>query len=201
MLEPVPIASLNQYAFCPYRAWLMFVENEFADNVHTAAGSLEHLIAHTTGHLTREDVTVIRAVRLSSEQYGLNGVSDIIEETSDGYRPVEYKHGTHGKWENDALQVCAQAMCLEEALANRGEPTRITTALLWYYGSRRRVEVECDDERRKRVIHVAEMVREMMTEHRRPERQSNPKKCRGCSLRDICLPDEVSALREDGGNG
>ena len=199
--DSVPIASLNQYAFCPYRAWLMFVEGAFQDNVHTVSGTLEHDIAHSGETTTRPDVVTHRAVHVFSERYGLVGVADIVEESAEGLLPVEYKHGSHGRWENDALQVCAQAMCIEEAAERAGRAVRIPKGMLWYRGSRRRVEVECDEERRRRVIETAGLVRTMLAEHTRPERDPSPKKCAGCSLREACLPDEMAALRHAPGKG
>jgi hypothetical protein len=110
----IPIASLNQYAFCPHRCWRMFCAGEFIDNQYTIEGTSLHDRVHTQGEGHREETWQIRAIWLKSERYKLIGKSDLIESESGQFYPIEYKRGRKGEWDNDELQVCAQALCLEE---------------------------------------------------------------------------------------
>ncbi|MEH2061335.1 MAG: CRISPR-associated protein Cas4 [Nostoc sp.] len=114
--EYISIAALNQYAYCPHRCWRMFCAGEFTDNQYTIEGTILHDRVHTTGDVQRGETWQIRAIWLKSEQYKLIGKSDLIEAESDPIYPVEYKRGRKGEWDNDELQVCAQALCLEDSL-------------------------------------------------------------------------------------
>ena len=110
----VNIASLNQYSYCPHRCWLIHCAGEFIDNQYTIEGTSLHERVHTVGEQNREEIWQIRAIYLKSEQYKLIGKSDLIEFENGEFYPIEYKRGRRGEWDNDELQVCAQALCLEE---------------------------------------------------------------------------------------
>jgi CRISPR-associated exonuclease Cas4 len=92
----------------------MFCLGEFEDNQYTIEGTSLHDRVHTLGDNNREQVSQIRAIWLHSDRYQIIGKSDLIEVESGELYPVEYKRGKKGQWDNDALQVCAQALCLEE---------------------------------------------------------------------------------------
>ena len=111
------ISALNQYSYCPLRCYWMFVEHEYADNEHTIEGSLGHARVHTEGQTSRGELFQLRSAYLYSKRYGICGRADLIEERDGTVYPVEYKKGRLGNWTNDALQLCAQALCLEEALS------------------------------------------------------------------------------------
>jgi hypothetical protein len=114
------ISALNQYSYCPLRCYWMFVEHEYADNEHTIEGSLGHTRVHTEGQTSRGELFQLRSAYLYSRRYGICGRADLIEEHDGTVYPVEYKKGRLGNWTNDALQLCAQALCLEEGSAERG---------------------------------------------------------------------------------
>ncbi|MCI0419164.1 MAG: CRISPR-associated protein Cas4, partial [Acidobacteria bacterium] len=111
-LERVPISALNQYLFCPRRCALMHVEGIFIENEHTILGSLLHDHSDEPGYETDEGVTVLRALPLFSDRYGLTGKADIVELGGGTPLPVEYKKGKKRHFENDDVQLCAQALCL-----------------------------------------------------------------------------------------
>ena len=126
-IEYIPIAALNQYAYCFHRYWRMFCAGEFADNQYTIEGTSLHDRVHTFGEGHRERTWQIRAIWLKSEQYKLIGKADLIEESDGHWYPIEYKRGHRGEWDNDELQVCAQALCLEEMLGQT-----ITQCYIYY---------------------------------------------------------------------
>ncbi len=117
MTDPIPISALNQYAYCPRRCFLIYAENEFADNLHTQSGTEEHERVDQLQHEIKNGVRIEFALPVWSDQYGLTGRCDVVEFHPDGHVfPVEYKHGKRKQWLNDDLQVAAQALCLEEML-------------------------------------------------------------------------------------
>ena len=92
----------------------MFFAGEFIDNQYTIEGTILHERVHTLGEEQREHTWQIRAIWLKSEKYKLIGKSDLVESENGEFYPIEYKRGRKGEWDNDELQVCAQALCLEE---------------------------------------------------------------------------------------
>jgi CRISPR/Cas system-associated endonuclease Cas1 len=128
MLEAdyVPIAALNQYSYCPHRCWRMFCAGEFSENQYRIEGTSLHDRVHSVGEGHREEVYQVRAIWLRSERYGLIGKSDLIEEQGGRIYPVEYKRSHRGEFANDALQVCAQGLCLEEMMGRAIEPIERT---------------------------------------------------------------------------
>ena len=91
----------------------MSCAGEFADNQYTIEGTSLHDRVHTLSQINRDETWQVRAIWLKSEKYMLIGKSDLIESTDGELYPVEYKRGRKGEWDNDELQVCAQALCLE----------------------------------------------------------------------------------------
>ena len=186
----LPISSLNQFDYCPKRAWYMFVCGEFTENAHTVEGSLLHTRADSAERTVRGDVIQLRTVRLFSERYGLSGVADVVEENAGELYPVEYKKGAKGDWKNDQLQLCAQALCLEEML-RLAQP--IGRGFLYYAATGKRQEIPLTDELRAETLRIIEAVRTLIETQARPAAAYGPR-CRGCSLYSICLPKEVERL-------
>src|SRR2546430_8270868 len=147
-VEPMLISALNQYVFCPRRCALMFVEGIWDDNEHTAIGSLLHDHTDEPGYETEAGVMLLRALPLFSHRYGLSGKADIVEgqKLKDDrgkhklYAPVEYKKGKRRKWDNDEVQLCAQAFCLEEMFE-----TEVPRGFIYHAASKRRREVIFDE--------------------------------------------------------
>ncbi|MBE8988595.1 CRISPR-associated protein Cas4 [Nostoc sp. LEGE 12450] len=191
--EYISIAALNQYAYCPHRCWRMFCAGEFTDNQYTIEGTTLHDRVHTTSDIQRGETWQVRAIWLKSEQYKLIGKSDLIEAESGQVYPVEYKRGRKGEWDNDELQVCAQALCLEEMT---GQP--ITTGYIYYAHSHQRQLVEINQELRQSAIATIQSVTNLLKTGAMPKPVYS-KRCQGCSLYSQCLPkatDKVKSYQE-----
>jgi CRISPR-associated exonuclease Cas4 len=190
-LEPMTISALNQYLFCARRCALMHTEGIWADNAHTAKGTLLHEHADSSGYEHDKGAKVLRGLTLYSMQYGLTGRADIVEvrevETITGrrkdYTPVEYKKGKRRRFENDEVQLCAQALCLEEMFS-----TEIERGYIFHAASKRRHEVAFDVALRAETVKTVEAVRELLASKTTPVAHLLPR-CNGCSLRDVCLPE------------
>lgn len=178
----IPIASLNQYAYCPHRCWRMFCAGEFTDNQYTIEGTSLHDRVHTLGEGHREETRQIRAIWLKSEHHKLIGKSDLIESDSGQLYPVEYKRGHKGEWDNDELQVCAQALCLEEMTGQS-----VTTGYVYYAHSHQRQLVEISAQLREDAIATIQSVTTLLQTGIMPQPVYS-KRCSGCSLWAQCLP-------------
>jgi len=193
MTDYIPIAALNQYSYCPHRCWRMYCLGGFVDNQYTIEGTSLHDRVHTLGENQREDTWQIRAIWLKSEQYRLIGKADLIEEIDGRWIPVEYKRGQRGEFDNDELQVCAQALCLEEMTGQT-----VTLGYIYYAHSHQRQPVEIDAELRQNTIAAIAAVTKILDAGAMPPAVYTPR-CKGCSLYQQCLPkaaDKVSRYRE-----
>jgi CRISPR-associated exonuclease Cas4 len=181
--DPVLISALNQYVFCPRRCALMHIEGIWRDNEHTLIGSLLHDHSDEPGYETDGEATVLRALPLYSERYGLAGRADIVELRNGEPVPVEYKKGRRRKFENDDVQLCAQALCLEEMFA-----CEIPAGYIYHAASKRRREVIFDWRLRAETERTIEAVRRMLSAGITPPAELKPR-CDGCSLRGVCMPE------------
>jgi len=181
--EVIAISALNQYVFCPRRCALIHVEGIWRDNEHTVVGSLLHDHADEPGYETDEGVTLLRALPLYSERHGLTGKADIVELHDGEPVPVEYKKGRRRRFENDDIQLCAQALCLEEMFA-----CEVSRGFIYHAASRRRREVLFDWRLREETAATIKSVREMLAAGRVPAAELKPR-CDGCSLRGVCMPE------------
>lgn len=181
-LEPVPIAALNQFSYCAHRCWRMFCAGEFVDNEFTVEGTALHERVHTVGEGHRQEMWQVRAIWLRSERYGLVGKADLIEEADGSIYPVEYKRSRAGEFDNDALQVCAQALCLEEMTGRS-----LSYGFVYYAQSHQRVRVELSDGLRQETIEAIGQVRSLLLLGKMPLPVYGPR-CEGCSLQRQCLP-------------
>ncbi|WP_228058999.1 CRISPR-associated protein Cas4 [Nostoc sp. LEGE 06077] len=187
--EYVPIAALNQYAYCSHRCWRMFCAGEFVDNQYTIEGTTLHDRVHTVGEGQREETEQIRAIWLKSDKYKLIGKADLIELENGECYPIEYKRGRKGEWDNDELQVCAQALCLEEMTGKT-----INTGYIYYVHSHQRQLVEINDELRQSAIATIEAVQMLLFTGAMPK-AIKTKRCDGCSLSPQCLPQTADKVK------
>lgn len=189
----VPIAALNQYAYCAHRCWRMFCAGGFVENQYTLEGTGLHERVHSVGEGNRDEVWQVRAVWLKCDRYGLIGKSDLIEEQGGELYPVEYKRGRGGpggdQFGNDALQVCAQAFCLEEMTGRA-----VTRGFVYYAHLHQRQVVELSPALRAVTVDAIAAVREIISTGKMPEAVYT-KRCRGCSLYSQCLPRVGQKLR------
>lgn len=191
----IPLSYVSQYGYCKRRAGLLLLDQQWADNIHTAEGTIAHERVHSGLQGSRGPIVTLRAVSLCSYLLGLNGQADCIEliRSPEGYSlpwiedkwivcPVEYKHGdVRGEMEYE-LQVCAQAMCIEEMTG-----CKIEYGYLYYEGDRRRVKIILDEQKRELVVESSKRLHEMLKTHKTPDAIKS-RRCSGCSLKDICMP-------------
>jgi len=185
--ESIAISALQHFAFCPRQCALIHIERIWTENHLTAQGRVLHERAHEVGGETRRDLRIARALPLQSTAHGLHGVADVVEfhRRSDGAWhpfPVEYKRGRPKFTPIDAVQLCAQAFCLEEMLS-----VRIVAGSLFYGETRRRQDIAFDDELRGETLRLAAEVRAMIASGITPA-PVYASRCRACSLIERCQP-------------
>lgn len=194
-LDMIPISSLNALEYCPRSFYYQVVQGETLVNEFVLEGQLAHQRVHQAGtRVTAEGVIETTRLYLSSETLHLSGFADVVEERAGVVIPVEYKHGHQGNWLNEHIQLCAQALCLEERLP--GKPP-IAYGYIYHVASRRRVKVPFTPQlraRTKAVIAQAFQVAERETPPQ-PLTGKLAARCPPCSLLPICLPEEVKLLR------
>ncbi len=197
MDDYLPISTLNQLLFCPRRFWYMHVLGEMEVNAAVLEGTLQHAHAHEAGRQddAAGEPVAFRRVMVWSDRLALSGFCDVVEVAAGEPVPVEYKHGRQGRWANDEVQLCAQALCLEEMT---GRP--VARGEIFYWGSRRRVAVAFDAALRARTEAAVAQARALLAAGRLPPPIAQRAKCRACSLQPVCLPDEVERLRAAGGD-
>ena len=180
----VLISAIEHYAYCPRQCALIHVEQTFDENLFTMRGRLAHARADS-GETTSEDgVRVVRGVPLWSERLGLRGRADVVELRPGGPYPVEYKSGGRRLRPAD-LQLCAQAMCLEEMLG-----VDVPRGAIYLVRARRCEEVMLDADLRVETRRAIEAVRQVLDAQRLPE-APNDARCPKCSLINACLPSVV----------
>jgi CRISPR-associated exonuclease Cas4 len=189
MEEFVFLSALNQYDYCPRRCYYIFVEDVFTENEHTVEGTLLHRRVDSGEIRARDGAIQTRSVYLYARQLGVCGKADVIEERAGELIPIEHKKGKRGQWTNDALQLCAQALCLEEMTGKS-----VTKGYLYYAATGRRQEVEFTIELRQQTLATIAAVHELIEAGERPPNPYTPR-CKGCSLHDMCLPRESAQLR------
>ncbi len=176
----VPISALEHFSYCPRQCSLIHVEQTFDENVFTVRGSLEHQRTDTGLTTTVDGVRQMRSVPLWSFEHGLIGKADIVEFHPEGPIPVEQKSGGLGP--PASLQLCAQAICLEEML-----DVSIPEGILYSHATKRRKKVQMDDGLRERTLSAAAEVRRMIKDQSLPA-PVNDARCPKCSLVNACLP-------------
>ena len=188
--EPViPISAIEHYVYCPRQCALIHCDGVWSDNAHTVRGTRAHRRVDSGQHRTERGCRVLRGIPLWSESLGLSGRADVVELNDDAVRPVEYKSGVRHGIAAD-LQLCAQALCLEEMLG-----VAVPTGSVWYGGPRRRVEVEFTDTLREQVLAAIDAIRGQLLTGELPG-APNDERCKECQLLHHCLPDLTSATRK-----
>jgi CRISPR-associated protein Cas1 len=196
----IPVRALNQVTYCPRLYYLQYVDAVVPVNEHIEGGLFDHRRVNDPdlANRTRKDgdTRFTRSVTLSSERLGITAVLDVVEEKGSTSYPVETKHGSAPRdeagrpsvWDNDAVQLCAQGMLLEE---NLGAP--VPKGVLFYAGSRERVEVPFDEALRRKTLDAIDQIRALSAREAPPEPLAAElrHRCHGCSLATICLPEET----------
>jgi CRISPR-associated exonuclease Cas4 len=180
---PVPISALQHYIYCPRQCGLIHVAQVWSENLHTQKGRREHDRVDVPEYEIKSGVHIERALLVWSEKLGLTGKCDVVEFHADGVvYPVEYKHGPRKKGLHDDIQLCAQAVCLEEMLN-----VVIKEGAIYHVKSRRRRKVAIDNSLRSKLCETIQSVQMMMASQTIPQPEYG-KHCAQCSLQEACMP-------------
>ena len=186
--EYVPISALQHYVYCPRQCALIHVEQIWEENLYTLRGKRAHERLDLPEGLVRDGVRVEYALPLWSERLGLFGRADVVEFRNGVPYPVEHKVGPRRARHADEVQLCAQALCLEEMLG-----VEVPEGALFYRASRRRREVVFTEALRQEVEQTVRAVRELLRRSELPPPAADAR-CRDCSLIESCLPFVPEAL-------
>jgi CRISPR-associated exonuclease Cas4 len=179
----VPISALEHFSYCPRQCALIHVEGCFIDNRWTAEGTAAHRRVDAGGGPWRGGQT-LRGLALFSDRLGLVGRADAVEWELGGVPYlVEYKRGHLRTWIHEAVQLCAQALCLEEMFG-----VAVVTGAIYYAGSKRRREITFAPALRARTEEVVAATRLLIESGEVPVYRPEPR-CRRCSLQPACLPE------------
>jgi CRISPR-associated exonuclease Cas4 len=188
-----PLSSLQHYLFCPRQCALIHLEQIWTENLFTAEGRVLHERAHSEKQETCGHVKRVTGLRLRSLRLGVSGQADVVEFHSQGKEwrpfPVEYKRGRPKKTDADLVQLCAQAMCLEEMLN-----IPVTEGAIYYGKSKRRLAVAITEELRNETITAALAVHELLDSGQTPA-PIFAECCHACSLITACMPDNVQSVQ------
>ncbi|RKI43385.1 CRISPR-associated protein Cas4 [bacterium D16-51] len=190
------LSGLQHFAFCRRQWALIHIEQQWAENERTVDGHLFHATAHNSEKTEkRGDLIITRGLRIKSATLGVSGICDVVEfhKSPDGISlhsfegfwqpyPVEYKKGKPKSHDADKLQLCGQAMCLEEMLL-----CNIPSGSLFYGEHRRRTSVEFTEGLRAQVKAMLDEMHDLWKKGYTP-RVKAKKGCSACSLKDVCIP-------------
>lgn len=190
------LSGLQHFAYCRRQWALIHIEQQWAENERTIDGNLFHAVAHDKARIEkRGNLLITRGLNIKSAQLGMSGICDVVEfhKSERGISlfsyeglwepyPIEYKKGMPKTIEVDELQLCGQAICLEEMLM-----CHIACGSLFYGENRRRKMVEFTDQLRAKVFDIAEEMHDLWEKGYTPKVKPH-KGCNACSLKEICVP-------------
>jgi len=206
----LPLSAIQHLAFCERQFALIHIEQMWAENRYTVEGQIMHERVDQAQTVSRKDLRVATAVVMSSSQLGLSCKADVVEfhrravalarprASINAIRidtaiwqpfPVEYKRGLPKRNNCDTVQLCAQAICLEEMLG-----CAVEHGALFYGKTRRRSPVHFDPELRQETVAAAGRCHELYAMRSTPQAEYS-RKCDGCSLIDVCMPKTTSGRR------
>ena len=190
--QTIAISALQHVSYCPRQFALIHVEQAWEENYFTAQGQVLHERVDAGAPEQRGNTRYERSVAVYSQTLGISGKLDLLEiegKTDKRYFPVEYKRGKPKTEDWDRIQLCAQALCLEEM---RG--AQISEGALWYWQERKRERVLIDAELRELTMQAIVQAREILYSGLTPPPTPHKSRCKACSLVELCLPD---VLRKD----
>ena len=190
----LPLSALQHFVFCQRQCALIHIEQIWMENLFTAEGRIMHDKVHNEGTESRGNIKIVRDVALRSLELGLSGKADVVEfhKKDDGSMipfPVEYKRGKPKSDNCDKVQLCAQALCLEEMLN-----VEILKGALFYGKTRHRFDVEFDEHLRSETKETVNRLHEFIKQGITPK-PSYTEKCESCSLLNICLPKTIEHIK------
>ena len=185
----IALSALQHFVYCPRQCAFIHLEQIWTENVYTAEGREMHERVDDGKTSYRSGVRVTRSELLRSAILGVSGVADVVEwhklNNHEEPFPVEYKRGKPKQHDADKIQLCAQAICLEEMLA-----LHIPSGALFYGQTKRRLDVDFDNALREKTLLAAEGVHDLFRNGITPPPDPGPK-CKLCSLKEECLPDVI----------
>lgn len=187
MDDLLALSALQHYAYCPRQFALIHIEQGWEENRYTAEGQLLHQRVDSGASESRRDMRYERGVAVESVVWRIQGKMDLLEiVTGDPpqYFPVEYKRGKPKVEPWDRIQLCAQALCIEEM-----RQTEVDEGAIWYWEVRRREPVTIDADLRRQTIAAIEGARQLLTEGKTPPPTEHKARCRACSLKQLCQPE------------
>lgn len=193
----IPLSALQHYLYCPRQCALIHVERQWEENRFTAEGRVLHETVHAGGGETRGALRIVRGLEIVSRALGIAGVADVVElrgkAPSQSITPVEYKRGRPKAHRADEVQLCAQAICLEEMFG-----AAIPEGALFHGVPRRRTVVAFDEGLRALTRTIADETRALLRAGRTPPPVHERRKCENCSLVEGCRPQRLAAPGEVG---
>lgn len=190
------LSGIQHFVFCKRQWALIHIEQQWQENLRTIEGEILHEKTHDdTIKEKRGDLIISRGMAIFSRLLGITGACDVVElhKTTHGVKifgregnykpiPVEYKRGKPKEDDSDILQLCAQAICLEEMLL-----CNIPEGFLFYGETKRRLKVVFDDDLRGKVKAIAKEMHELYNRRHTPKVRTT-KSCKACSLTELCMP-------------
>jgi CRISPR-associated exonuclease Cas4 len=191
----IALSALQHYMYCPRQCALIHIEQAWAENVATAEGRVAHERVHAVESEIRRGVRTVTGMPLRSDRLGVTGIADVVElhRAADGvWRPfpVEHKRGRPKAHRADEVQLCAQAMALEEMFT-----VEIAAGALFYGQPRRRTAVTFDPGLRVLTQEVAAATQALLADGRTPRMNYDKTRCDGCSLFELCRPRTTGTTR------
>jgi len=187
----LPLSAVQHFVYCPRQCALIHLERVWDENLFTAEGRVAHERVHAGGREARGTVRRELGLALRSLALGLAGQADVVEFHREGgaWRPfpVEHKRGRPKAGDCDRVQLCAQAMCLEEMLG-----TEVPAGALFYGATRRRQDVAFDPDLRRETEEAARALHELFAAGETPRAEYSKARCGRCSLLSRCLPGTIS---------
>jgi CRISPR-associated exonuclease Cas4 len=190
-MEPIPLSALQHAVYCLRQAALIHLERVWAENRFTAEGQVLHQVADKGGSRKARGVRRVMALPLASKRLNITGVADLVEfqpgEAGEVAYPVEYKRGKAKLHRADEVQLCAQALCLEEMT---GQP--VPEGALFYAETKRRLAVPFDADLRRLTEETIAALAAILASGETPPPTVRKERCRACSLIELCRPDAVA---------
>lgn len=185
MDDYIMISAIQHYSYCPRQCALIHCEQVFDENIFTIQGRQVHERVDDRQEVTEQQVKKFTSLAVWSDRLKITGICDLVEFYDDQPYPVEYKFGRINKKDqiHDELQLCAQALCLEERLGKS-----VPEGAIYHHSSRKRRVVKFSDWHRQRVVEIVAQINELFKDPRLPP-AVNDARCKNCSLLEICMPE------------
>jgi len=185
--NPIPISALQHAVYCLRQAALIHIERLWAENRFTAEGRVLHDVAHEAGSRKSRGVRRVTALPLASLRLNISGVADVVEfhggPEGETAFPIEYKRGKPKRHRADEVQLCAQALCLEEMTGRS-----VREGALFYGETKRRVVVPFNAELRRLTEDTVKAFCALVAAGRTPPAVWKASRCQACSLIELCRP-------------